>query len=49
MILALETSTSRGTLALLDPASGTLVREAAFDSDRSHNTALFAPLRTPTP
>lgn len=45
MILALETSTTQGSLALLDPGTGTLLREVAYHSDRAHNSALFAPLR----
>lgn len=44
MILALETSTQEGSLALLDPSTGALLRELGFHSDRNHNTALFEPL-----
>lgn len=44
MILALETSTPEGSIALLDPATGELLHSASYHSDRAHNTALFGPL-----
>lgn len=44
MILALETSTRRASLALYDPDSGAVVAERVFTSDRAHNAAIFAPL-----
>lgn len=44
MILAIETSTPDASLALFDNASGAVVWEAAFTSDRAHNAAIFAPL-----
>jgi tRNA threonylcarbamoyladenosine biosynthesis protein TsaB len=44
MILALETSTSEGSLALIEPGTGELLHTTSYHSDRSHNTALFAPL-----
>lgn len=44
MILALETSTRRASLALLDLDSGAVTDERVFTSDRAHNAAIFAPL-----
>jgi tRNA threonylcarbamoyladenosine biosynthesis protein TsaB len=44
MILALETSTPRASLALWDPAADTVLAERFFESDRAHNSAIFAPL-----
>lgn len=41
-ILALETSTPRGSLALW--RDGNVVAEEEFHSDRAHNSVLFAPL-----
>lgn len=45
MILALETSTASGSLALLDPLTGDLLHCASFHSERAHNAALFPPLQ----
>lgn len=42
-ILAIETSAARGSMALCSGGRTLDVRE--FDSDRSHNSVLFAPLR----
>ena len=44
MILAIETSTPKASLAVLNPASGGLVFETEFSSDRAHNAAIFEPL-----
>lgn len=44
MILALETSTRRATLAVYDRDSGRVVDQATFTTDRAHNAAIFAPL-----
>lgn len=44
MILALETSTRRATLAIFDRGSGRVVDQATFTTDRAHNAAIFAPL-----
>lgn len=44
MILALETSTRRATLAVYDPVLRTVAAETAFVTDRAHNAAIFAPL-----
>lgn len=44
MILALDTSSAQGGLAVLDPATGAQLHSAVFHSDRSHNVSLFAPL-----
>lgn len=44
MILALETSTRRATLAIYDRGSGRVVDQATFTTDRAHNAAIFAPL-----
>lgn len=45
MILALETSTRRASLAVCDRASGLIVDEADFTTDRAHNAAIFEPLQ----
>ena len=45
MILAIESSTPHASLALLDPASGSLELERAFSSDRAHNSVIFSPLQ----
>ncbi|MCC6882843.1 MAG: tRNA (adenosine(37)-N6)-threonylcarbamoyltransferase complex dimerization subunit type 1 TsaB [Verrucomicrobiales bacterium] len=45
MILALETSTSMGSVALYDPAESRMVWEQSFRSERSHNALIFRPLR----
>jgi len=42
-ILALDTSTPTGSIALLD--GDRVLPEESFESDRSHNAALFGPLR----
>ena len=44
MILALETSTRRASLAVYDRGSGTVVAETDFTTERAHNAAIFAPL-----
>ncbi|MFT5465360.1 MAG: tRNA threonylcarbamoyladenosine biosynthesis protein TsaB [Verrucomicrobiales bacterium] len=44
MILAIESSTPNGSLALLDPESGKVVFEREFVSDRAHNSVIFEPL-----
>jgi tRNA threonylcarbamoyl adenosine modification protein YeaZ len=44
MILALETSTRRASLAVYDRESGRIVDGADFTTDRAHNAAIFAPL-----
>lgn len=45
MILALETSTGMGSVALYDPAESRMVWEQGFRSERSHNALIFGPLR----
>ncbi|MCP5554376.1 MAG: tRNA (adenosine(37)-N6)-threonylcarbamoyltransferase complex dimerization subunit type 1 TsaB [Akkermansiaceae bacterium] len=45
MILALETSTGMGSVALYDPAESRMVWEQGFRSERSHNALIFDPLR----
>ena len=44
MILAIETSTPRASLALLDPAAGATVWKGEFVSERAHNAVIFEPL-----
>ncbi len=44
MILALETSTRRASLAVYDRESDRVVDGASFTTDRAHNAAIFAPL-----
>jgi tRNA threonylcarbamoyladenosine biosynthesis protein TsaB len=44
MILALETSTRRASLAVYDRESGRVVDGADFTTERAHNAAIFAPL-----
>lgn len=44
MILALETSTRHASMAVCDPASGGVVAEATFTTERAHNAAIFDPL-----
>jgi len=44
MILALETSTRRASLAVYDRESGRVIDGADFTTDRAHNAAIFAPL-----
>ena len=43
ILLALETSTARGSVALVDSTGRVLFHES-FVTDRSHNSLLFAPL-----
>jgi tRNA A37 threonylcarbamoyladenosine modification protein TsaB len=45
MILGIETSTPHASLALWDPAVGSVVWEQTFSSDRAHNSVIFEPLR----
>ena len=45
MILVLEPSTRRASLAVHDRASGLVVDGAEFTTDRAHNAAIFAPLQ----
>jgi tRNA threonylcarbamoyl adenosine modification protein YeaZ len=45
MILAIETSTSHASLALLDRETGGIVWDRSFSSDRAHNSVIFEPLR----
>lgn len=44
MILALETSTRRASLALMERDSREVVAERRFETERAHNAAIFAPL-----
>ncbi len=44
MILGLETSTTRASLALLDRKDGTIAWRSNFESDRAHNALIFAPV-----
>ncbi len=44
MILAIETSTPQGGIALWDTAAGAIRHEESFVSDRAHNAKIFAPL-----
>ncbi|MEM7009965.1 MAG: tRNA (adenosine(37)-N6)-threonylcarbamoyltransferase complex dimerization subunit type 1 TsaB [Verrucomicrobiota bacterium] len=44
MILAIESSTPKGGLALLDPETDEVVFERGFQSDRAHNSVIFEPL-----
>ncbi len=44
MILAIETSTMKASLALLEPESGDVLWQAAFESDRLHNAKIFDPV-----
>lgn len=44
MILAIETSTMEASLALLEPGSGEVLWQAAFESDRLHNAKIFEPV-----
>ena len=44
MILAIETSTMEASLALLEPDSGEVLWQAAFESDRLHNAKIFEPV-----
>lgn len=44
MILAIETSTPRASLALFDESGGGVIWERSFTSDRAHNSMIFEPL-----
>jgi len=44
MILALETSTPRASLALWDEAAGEVTWRTEFSTDRAHNAVIFAPV-----
>lgn len=44
MILAIETSTTGASLALLERESREVLWQSAFTSDRLHNTKIFAPI-----
>ena len=44
MILAIETSTTKASLALMQPESGEVLWESAFESDRLHNAKIFDPV-----
>lgn len=44
MILAIESSTKTGGLALFEPGSGEVVFSREFVSDRAHNAVIFKPL-----
>jgi tRNA threonylcarbamoyladenosine biosynthesis protein TsaB len=44
MILALETSTRDASLAVRDTATGAIVHESAFTTERAHNAVIFGPV-----
>jgi len=44
MILAIETSTPKASLALLDRESGEEIWQSTFESDRLHNAKIFHPI-----
>jgi len=44
MILAIETSTTKASLALIQSESGEVLWESAFESDRLHNAKIFDPV-----
>lgn len=44
MLLAIESSTPRASLALYDPATGEVAWRSEFTSERAHNALIFAPL-----
>lgn len=44
MILALETSTPRASLAVYSEETGRLEWETSFETDRSHNSVIFGPV-----
>jgi len=44
MILAIETSTTQASLALMECKSGEVLWQSAFESDRLHNAKIFAPV-----
>ena len=44
MILALETSTRNASLGVWDRATGSLVHEATFTTERAHNAVIFGPV-----
>ena len=46
MILALETSTRDASLAVRDRATGALVHESVFTTERAHNAVIFGPVET---
>jgi tRNA threonylcarbamoyladenosine biosynthesis protein TsaB len=46
MILALETSTRDASLAVRNPATGALVHESVFTTERAHNAVIFGPVET---
>jgi len=46
MILALETSTRDASLAVWDRATGALVHESGFTTERAHNAVIFGPVET---
>ncbi len=45
MILAIETSTPRASLAVYDRERACVVAEKTFTTERAHNAAIFAPLQ----
>jgi len=44
MILGIETSTTRASLALYDPGAGEVVWRRDFTTDRAHNAVIFEPI-----
>ncbi len=46
MILALDTSTRDASLAVWDRATGALVHESGFTTERAHNAVIFGPVET---
>src|SRR6056297_2108198 len=44
MILAIETSTTHASLALVNSVDGPVVRECRFVSERAHNAVIFEPV-----
>lgn len=44
MILAIETSTREASLAVWERASGRLVHESVFTTERAHNAVIFGPV-----
>lgn len=44
MILAIETSTTKASLALVDRQGGDVLWQATFESDRLHNAKIFDPV-----
>lgn len=45
MILGIETSAPRASLALCDPETGEIVWQKEFTTDRAHNAVIFSPLQ----